>query len=378
MIRSAAMFDRWLADRSAARQWLLVRPGLDDSAPWQWRRLPGTESGNWPAPAHSAQESVALIMPAAHCSHFQVSAPPGLKPYEWPQLLEESLQQPADQLQVSCLSRMAGHLELIVVERVLVERWLAECDALGLSPSHLWAEMQLLPAPEPDQLWRWTRADDSCLKRTDANGVQRWLRWPDVLGELPEGWKPVDHEISGSWPSQWASLDRLPNLLSGVGRRKMNATRRTLPFSQTQRRLVAACVLLSLCWGALALGQFWQQVPVWKAQVEAVTGPVASARQAERLLSRMHADQLDWRTRQQQMVELEKAVGRWLDTQQGGGVSGSYFDGQNWRVVLHGSKPESATDHWQAIARNAGAKVRVEPDAKTSLLTLHFNLDGQP
>lgn len=58
--------------------------------------------------------------------------------------------------------------------------------------------------------------------------------------------------------------------------------------------------------GALALGQFWQQVPVWKAQVEAVTGPVASARRAERLLSRMNADQLDWRTRQQQMVELEK------------------------------------------------------------------------
>ena len=371
-------FKRRLSERAAARQWLLVRPGLEAADPWQWRRLPGTEFGDGPPPARFAEDPVALIIPAAHCSHFQIPAPPGLKPHEWPQLLEDSLQQPVDQVQVSCLSRTGGHLELLVVERARVLSWLDECEAMGVSASHVWAEMQLLPELAPDQTLSWSRGEYTCVKRANAQGVQHWLVWPEVLGDLPEGWQRPQQEISGAWPSQWAPLQRLPNLLAGSGRRTGRSRPRTLAFSQTQRRLLGACAALALVWGAVALGQFWQQVPVWKAQVEAVTGPVSSARQAERVLARMSADQLDWRTRQQQMVELEQAVEQWLEGQQDWGVSGSYFDGQRWRVVLSGSSPAPALEHWQAMARSAGAKVTVEPDPKTALLTLNFNLDGQP
>ncbi|WP_050507737.1 type II secretion system protein GspL [Pseudomonas syringae] len=372
------LFERWRAERSAARQWLLVRPGFNPADPWQWRRLPGAEFGDGPPPSRFAQDSVALIIPAAYCSHFQVPAPPGLKAHEWPLLLEDSLQQPVDQLQVSCLSRTNGHLELLVAERALIRRWLDECEAMGFSPSHLWAEMQLLPNPAPGQLLRWSRDQDACLKRAGANGVQHWLVWPDVLGDLPEDWQHPQGEITGDWPSHWAELSRLPNLLTGSGNRQAKGRLRTPSFSPTQRRLLNSCGLLALVWACVALGQFWQQVPVWKAQVEAVTGPVASARQAERVLARLSADQLDWRTRQQQLVELEQAVERWLDTQPDWGVSGSYFDGQRWRVVLSGSSPAPAIGHWQAMARSAGSKVTVEPDPKTALLTLNFNLDGQP
>lgn len=369
-------FERWRAERSAARQWLLVRPGIHVADPWQWRRLPGTEFGDGPPPGRFVQDAIALIVPAAHCSHFQVPAPPGLKPHEWPQLLEDWLQQPVDQVQLSCLSRASGHLELLVVERTRVMGWLDECEALGFSASHVWAEMQLLPEQAPDQSLRWSRGEYACVKRTDAKGLQRWLVWPHALGDLPDEWQLSEQEISGDWPSQWAPLQRLPNLLIGSGKAKKR--RRTLAFSQTQRRLLGACAAMALVWGAVVLGQFWQQVPVWKAQVEAVTGPVASARQAERVLARLSADQLDWRARQQQMVELEQAVERWLEGRQDWGVSGSYFDGQRWRVVLSGNSEGPPLDFWQGMARAVGAKVTVEPDAKTALLTLNFNLDGQP
>ncbi|MFJ4142199.1 type II secretion system protein GspL [Pseudomonas sp. NPDC089734] len=372
------MFERWRAKRRAERHWLLLRPAACAEGVWQWRRLPGTEHGDWPPPAHYVQDTVALIMPSAQCSHFQVPAPPGLKPHEWPLLLEDLLQQPAEDVQISCLSKRAGSLELLVVERACVQRWLAACETLGVSPDYLWAELQLLPVQAPGQIVEWARPEGRCLIRGADNGVQHWLVWPEVLGELPDGWRPSTEEMAGPWPSRWASLSRLPNALERSDKRRPKARQRALPFSRTQLRLVSACAVLALCWGALMLGQFWQQVPVWKAQVEAVTGQVGSAQQAARLLSRLQSEQTDWRSRQQQIVELEQAVAIWLDRQRDWGVSGTYFDGRTLRWVLSGSAPPPALDHWQNMARAVGARVSVEANEKMSLLTLNFTLDAQP
>lgn len=370
------IFERWSARRRTERHWLLLRPAVTGT--WQWQRLPGTEHGDWPPPAHFLQDTLALIMPAAQCSHFQVPAPPGLKPHEWPMLLEDLLQQPAEEVQVSCLSRVAGHLELLVVERAQVQRWLSECEALGVSPDYLWAEMQLLPQQAAGEMLRWSHPGGSCLIRGAEHGVQHWLVWPDVLGELPEDWRQPNEDVIGPWPSRWASLSRLPNLLVRSGNRRSKAPRRALPFGRTQLRLAGVCAALAFCWGVLALGQFWQQVPAWKAQVEALTGPVGSAQQAARVLSRLQAEQTDWRSRQQQIVELEQAMTLWLDSQKDWGVSGTYFDGRTLRLVLSGDAPPPSPTHWQAMARAVGAKVSIEANEKTSLLTLNFNLDGQP
>lgn len=372
------MLERLRAARSAQQRWLLVRPSVTADEPWQWRRFPASESGNFPPPAVAPDEAVVLIMPAVQCSHFQMPAPPGLKPHEWPQLLEELLQAPADQVQISCLSRGRGHLELLVVERALIQRWMADCQAMGIFPSHLWAEMQLLPVQPTGQVLRWTRNQDSCLTRADADGVTQWLVWPDVLGDLPSDWQQPTVEVTGAWPSQWAALSRLPNLLAASDKGRSKRARPTLLLSKTQRRLLGVCVVLALCWGAVAAVQFWQQVPAWKAQVAALIGPVGSARQAERQLARLQSEQADWRNRQQQVAELELAVEQWLDTQREWGVSGSYFDGRTWRLVLSGGAVAPAPAHWQAMAKAAGATVKVEPDDKAALLTLHFSLDGQP
>lgn len=380
---AAMFFERWRPTRRGRTNWLLLRPPAQASGVWQWRRLPGEAQGDWPPPGVFAQDmlgqtKVALIVPAAHCSHFQVPAPPGLKRQEWPLLLEDVLQQPAEQIQVNCLSRVNGHLELLVMDRARIAGWLADCEALGVAPACLWTEMQLLPAPLPGQLLRWSRASDSCLKRADDKGAQHWLTWPALLGDLPDGWREPTQDMEGAWPGQWAPLERLPNLLENPGARRGKARQRRAWFSRAQRRLAGACAGLALCWGAVAAAQFWQQVPAWKAQVEAVTGPVGSAQQAARQLTRLQARQVDWRGRQQQVAELEAAVSGWLAGQQGWGVVGNYFDGRSWRLVLNGKGPAPALDHWQVMGRAVGATASIEPDDKRSLLTVHFDLGVQP
>lgn len=378
MKRPEVLFKQWRVGRRSLRSWLLIRPPVDPAHSWQWCRMPGNQSGDWPPPANLMQDTIALIIPAALCSHFQVTAPPGLKRHEWPLLLEDVLQQPADQVQVNCLSRVSGHLELLVVERARVSGWLADCEALGIAPSCLWTEQQLLPPQLPGQQLQWTRADDRCLKRGAENGTQHWLVWPHVLGDLPEQWQQADEEMVGAWPSQWAPLERLPNLLESPVARRVKAPRGPALFSAAQRRLVGICGVLALCWGAVLAVQFWQQVPGWKAQVEAVTGPVGNAQQAARSLARLQAQQTDWRSRQQQVAELETAVADWLASQPGWGVSGNYFDGRSWRLVLNGNVAPPPLSHWQAMGKAVGAVASVEASDKTSLLTVHFDLGVQP
>lgn len=378
MKRPDALFEQWRAGRRNARGWLLVRPPVDPANGWQWCRMPGNQSGDWPPPAHLLPEIVALIIPAALCSHFQVAAPPGLKRHEWPMLLEDVLQQPVDQVQVNCLSRANGQLELLVVERARVNGWLAECEALDLVPTCLWAEPQLLPHQAPGQLLCWSRTDGACFKRGGDDGTQAWLFWPPVLGQCPGQWQQPTQRMQGAWPSQWAPLERLPDLLESPATRRVTTPRGPALFSRTQRRLAAVCALLVLCWAGVSAVQFCQQVPGWKAQVEAVTGPVGTAQQAARSLARLQARQTDWRSRQQQVAELELAVSDWLAAQPGWGVSGNYFDGRNWRLVLNGSVAAPPLAHWQAMGKAVGASASVEANDQASLLTVNFDLGVQP
>jgi general secretion pathway protein L len=371
------MFERLLASRRAARSWLLIRPPAAESGQWQWCRLPGTEAGHWPPPDAYLDDNIALIIPPTHCSHFQVSAPPGLKPHEWAILLEDQLQQPAEQVQINCLSRKNGYLELIAVERAQVHSWLADCAGLGVAPVRMWSEMQLLPLAPPLESVRWDRADVSCIKRGDVDGAQHWLIWPRILGPLPDEWQQPVEPMTGNWPTQWATLERLPNLLAN-GQSGGNASRRRAPLlSVTQRRLVGLCALLAVCWAAVLAVQFWQQLPVWKAQVQAVTGPVDSPEQAARLLARKQFQATDWRSRQQQVAALESALSKWLVGQQGWGVSGNYFDGRNWRVVLNGKASTPSLEQLQAMGTAVGATASVETNEKTALLTINFDL-GAP
>lgn len=371
-----ALLARWRPAVRKPRGWLLVRPA-QEAAGWQWRCHPDGEYGDWPPPAHIPRDRPALVLPAASCSRFQVPAPPGLKRHEWPLLLEDVLQQPAEQVRVECLSRQEGHLELLVVERARLDHWLAECQALGITPNAVWAEQQLLPRQPPGGSLRWARSTDDCLVRGAADGAQQWLVWPRQLGPYPADWQSATLEMTGQWPSEWAPLERLPSLLRNPVARRVQRPERVL-FSRFQRRLAAVCAGFALCWAAVAAVQFWQQIPLWKAQVEAVTGPVAGPGQAARALSRLQALQTDWRSRQQQVAQLEASVADWLASGPGFSVSGNYFDGRNWRLVLNGAATVPATDHLQTMGKAVGAVASVVFDDKTALLTVNFDLGAQP
>lgn len=373
------MSERWSLRQRDTRHWLLVLPGVDPDQPWTWRRLPGDAQGDWPPPAdfiHS--DRLALVMPASQCSHFLVAAPPGLKRHEWPLLLEDQLQQPAEQVQVHCLSRMAGHLQLLVVEHARVEGWLADAHALGVPPDCVWSQMQLMPQAEAGEVLGWDTAEEQRRVRGEADGRQQWLVWPAALGELPEDWRATDEPMSGLWPERWAALEHLPSLLET--RRK-----RVRPggvFTPLQRRLAAAAALLGMCWATIALVQFVSQVPVWKAQVQALTGPVSTVQQATRRLAQVQGEQADWRVRQEQLVVLEQGMDRWLAAQPDWGVAGSYFDGRTWRLVLGGQVGHPVTPppegHWQGLAQAAGATASAEPSENGAQLTVRFDLGAQP
>ncbi|MFP3449895.1 type II secretion system protein GspL, partial [Pseudomonas sp. SIMBA_067] len=77
------------------------------------------------------QARVALIVPAEHCSHFQLPAPPGLRREEWPLLLEDRLLQSADEVVCGCLGREAGQVRLLTVARQHLEGWRGQCVEWG-------------------------------------------------------------------------------------------------------------------------------------------------------------------------------------------------------------------------------------------------------
>lgn len=378
MSMGAVMSERWSLRKRDTRHWLLVLPGVEPDQPWTWRRWPGDAQGDWPPPAGLVQsDRLALVMPALLCSHFLVAAPPGLKRHEWPLLLEDQVQQPLEQVQVHCLSRLAGHLQLLVVERARVESWLADAQALGVQPEAVWAQMQLLPQAEAGEVLGWDTAQEHLRVRGEADGRQQWLVWPAALGELPEPWRVTGQPMSGPWPARWAALEHLPSLVET--RRK-----RVRPggvFTPLQRRLAAGAALLGLCWATIALVQFVSQVPVWKSRVQALTGPVATVQQATRRLAQVQGEQADWRVRQEQLVVLEQGMDRWLAAQQDWGIAGSHFDGRTWRLVLgeHQGRPAAppSVTHWEGLAQAAGATASVEPSENGAQLTVRFDLGAQ-
>lgn len=370
------MFERLMSrSRLPSREWLLVRPSTMPEAAWQWLHYSAQQvrqSGTWPPPADCLHLPTALIIPALHCSHFCLPAPPGLKRHEWPQLFEEYVQQPVESLLVSCLSRETGHLELLVMQREKVERWLAECAELGLLITHGWAEMQLLPQPEAGQAVRWQREQMVCLKMGGGAQPRKWLVWPDVLGQiLPPAWREVPAEhIEGAWPSRLAPLGHLPSVLD-CPRPARSGSLRYPSLTRLQRRLLGGCALLVVSWGGVYLLQTWQQLEVWKAQVATVAGPGRTIEQARGALARLKSREDDWRVRQQQVVMLEQAVSEWLAREPGWSVSNNDFDGRLWTLGLSGPGPLPA-QHWQAIALSVGAELRVEPQGAV------FDLGEQP
>lgn len=357
--------------RHAARPWLLLRPG-QGTAPWHWLLVEAGEprragEGRPPAPEHA---QVALIVPGAACSHFQVPAPPGLKREEWPLLLEDRLLQGPDQVHCACLERQAGHLRLVCVDREVLAAWQATCSEWGLQVERCWTEFQLLPLPEPGHAWHWRQEDgEDLLRGRGEDGREHWLAWPTVLGdERPAPWAGWRHEpVHGRWPSRLAALDRLPDLF-GRGR-----ARRPLKLPRTHARLAIACLVLAGLWASLWLGQQWRQAQLYRSQVLAVTGEQATPGQAAQALKRLREAEHERELRLRKLESLQVQLQDWLRQHPGWRLHAVRFDGQRWHLGLSG---EGQGPPWQAMASAADARVALQPGSQPAQWQVVFDLGG--
>ncbi|MDD1014258.1 type II secretion system protein GspL [Pseudomonas rubra] len=359
--------ERWQSPRPST--WLLLRPGPEPSR-WNWLLEGGQvrEEGEGPPPCRAGMR-VALILPGQQCSHCQLPAPPGLKREEWPLLLEERLLQPAESIRCGCVSRQGTQLELVSVDRALLEQWLAQCADWGLNVERCWAEFQLLPETPAGTALCWQRSTELLLcKGATAQARQHWLAWPTALGaNLPAPWPSLQCQaFEGNWPPRLAVLERLPSLF------ELRAPRRLqLSIARGHWRLLAACMVLGMLCSGLWLTQQWRQNALYKAQVVAVTGPVDSPRQAAQALKRLRQAQDSQRLHLRQIAQVQLALEQWLQSRPAWHLVASGFDGQRLRMRLHGDQPPDI-DTWQSIAGQLDLKV--EATAVARELQLVFDL----
>ncbi|HKS12498.1 MAG TPA: GspL/Epsl periplasmic domain-containing protein [Pseudomonas sp.] len=356
---------------SAARPWLLLRPGLD-AGPWDWLLVEagGARREGEGRPPADLQAQVALIVPGASCSHFQLPAPPGLKREEWPLLLEDRLLQGPEQVLCACLERRSGELRLVCVDRELMGKWQAVCAGWGVPVERCWAEFQLLPEPANGEAWQWRRDDGGALLRgRGEDGREHWLAWPAMLGDQrPAPWTGLRLEpLQGCWPSRLAVLDGLPALFEA------SRTRRRSGVPPGHARLGVACVLLATLWGGLWLTQQWRQAQLYRSQVLAVTGDQASPRQAAQALKRLRDETQDQQLHLRKLDGLQAQLQDWLGQNPEWRLHAVRFDGQRWQLGLSG---EGQSPPWQAMASAADAKVQVQPGAQPAQWQVVFDLGG--
>lgn len=339
--------------RMPAQAWLLMRPGTV----WHWALVQDgiLQSQGQGEPPANPQAHVALVLPAEACSHFRVPAPPGLKREEWPLLLEDRLLQAPHEVACACLAREPGYLRLLVVARQQLDDWRGQCAEWGLQTVRCWAELQLLPSPEPGCAWQWQRTPGlSLYKGLAEDGQEHWLAWLDALGGVPQPpWAGLHKtSLNGNWPTVFAPLATLPGLFERA--RKV----RSLPAaSRQQQRLLAACLVLATVWGGLWVSQQWRQAQLWRNQVVAVTGEQASPRDAAQALKRLRESVLQQQLRTRQLDDLQARLQTWLRANPGLRLQAVRFDGQRWHLRLEG---EGSAPPWRDMAAAAGATVQVQ------------------
>ena len=358
--------------RSApARPWLLLRPGQADT-PWDWLLVAGDAplrqgQGEPPVEPHA---QVALVIPGEACSHFQVPAPPGLKREEWPLLLEDQLLQDAQALVCACLGRHAGQVRLVAVARQQLEAWQARCATWGVHVERCWAEFQLLPAPLPGTAWQWRKTAGANLFRgVTEQGREHWLAWPQgwpATPSTPWAGLPVV-AMDGAWPTQLAALDALPGLFA----RRRTRTWRWPDLPRLHLRLMVACLLLATLWAGLWAQQQWRQAQLWRAQVQAVVGEQASARQAAQALKRLQGADTERQLRLRQLKDLQARLRSWMHEQPRWRLQAVRFDGRRWHLRLDG---DGAAPPWEAMAGAAGARVEVQGDGQAGQWQVVFDL----
>lgn len=362
------MIDRLrLRLRPAGVSWLLVRPL--DAQPWRWQHWQAGDvmaEGDWPPPAALQTLRCALIVPVDAVSYFEIAAPPGVRPSEWPMLLEDRLLQPPETVLVGCVGRRSKTLRLVALDRERLARWQRNASALGLHIERYWSEFQLAPEAKPGDALRWSSSGFTCLVQADEQGAQKWLAVPDGLaaGALADVLPAGRDVMLGSG----VALDALPSLVQV--KRLPRATGR----SRGTLQLAGVCVALSLGWAVLAAAQSWQEGALVRTTLNERLG-TSTLQQAESRLRNIQRDEQQRLFRQQQIATLGKAADGWLTEHPQWGLESLGFDGRHWEIKLSGSgEAMENVERWDSLAREVGGTASLARDGGT--LIVQIDLEG--
>lgn len=353
--------------RPAAANWLLVRP--DDARAWRWQHWQaGTlaAEGDWPPPAALQALHCALVVPVDAVSYFETAAPPGVRPDEWPMLLEDRLLQSPETVRVGCIGRRGKTLQLVALDRARLARWQRDATALGVHVERFWSEFQLVPEAKAGEAQQWTAPPFTCLVRADEQGGQKWLAVPEELAEAVLG----DALQTGRAviPGSGVVLDGLPSL-QPTSRAPRSAAR-----WRGTVRLAGACAALSFGWAVLAGAMSWQEGSLVRASLSERLG-TSTLQQAESRLRTIQRDDQQRLFRQQQVRALGQAVDAWLVEHPEWALESLGFDGRYWEIKLNGyaEAPES-TSRWDRLASEVGGTASLTQSSGT--LIARVDLEG--
>lgn len=147
---------------AGARAQLLLRPqhagppAADNPLQWlvaEGERVIASGQGTPAEPWRTLPAS--FIVPAAAVSYFDLPAPPGLKPADWPLLLEEQLCVAAADLEIACVGRRDARLQLQLVDKALLQQWEQQCALHSVVPQRYVSDFQLLPAAPAGSYLCW-------------------------------------------------------------------------------------------------------------------------------------------------------------------------------------------------------------------------------
>ncbi|OEC33826.1 general secretion pathway protein L [Pseudomonas cuatrocienegasensis] len=365
------MIKRFFRARQRPRPdtWLLLRP--DEARSWQWLHWHNgavIEQADWPPPAGWQALRCALLIPADAVSYFEISAPPGIRPAEWPLLLEDRLLQAPEAVLIGCVGRRDTRLQLVALERARLARWQQQADTLGITLERYWSEFQLCPPQQPGQTLAWSVADYVCQVQADEQGAQHWLALPRVLAAGLAATGAAPRAVA---PGPDGPLDKLPSLVPVTRPRRATGGHDW----RTARRLAGTCLGLALLWAVLMAGTTWQQGSQARAALAQQFGASSTLQQAQSRLRRAQREEQHWQVRQQQVAAWSQTLNGWLSEHPDWALQALGFDGRHWYVTLSGHDDALAdTARWQTLGREIGGSVTLTREGES--LTVRVDLEG--